>query len=87
MCGAVAAGRLVAVILLRRCDTCMGTSPAPANVAGSVKVMMSNPGISRFGWIDKTLATGSAVVPTVIVVSAGVAKCIPVTLSSSRVAT
>jgi len=47
--GAVAAGRLTVLVVPRRNDTCIGTSPAPANEAGSVNVMMSKPGISRFG--------------------------------------
>ena len=46
ICGAVFAERLVAVMPVRVKVTIIGTSPAPANEAGKVKLMMSNPGIS-----------------------------------------
>jgi len=87
MCGAVAAGRLTVVMPVLENCTWTGTSPAPAKDAGKVKFMMSNPGISGFGRTARIEVPEIAVVPTVTVISAVVARRTPVTLSSITVGT
>src|SRR5215213_622571 len=87
MCGAVAAGRLTVVMPVLENWTWIGTSPAPAKDEGKVKFMTSNPGISGFGRTERIEVPVIGVVPTVIVISAGVARRTPVTLSSIMVGT
>src|SRR5688500_20334551 len=87
MCGAVAAGRLTVVTPFLEMVTTTGTSPAPANGAGSVKFMVSKPGICRFGWTERMAPPVIAVVPTVTVTAAGIAPRTPVTLNPINVGT
>ena len=61
MCGAVSAGRLTAVCWVPRVNvTCIGTSPAPANEAGSVKVAiaMKKLGLGKAAAEEKLNAAG-----------------------------
>ena len=81
MCGAVAAGRLVVVNPPRVNVTTIGTSPAPANDAGRVKLMKSKPGFLTFGCTSTIPSPLMVVVPTVTVTSARVAFRNPVTSS------
>ena len=87
MWGALEAGLLVTVTLLLLTVTTIGTSPAPASEAGSLKFMMSEPGNSLFGPTKTISAPVIAVVPTVTVTSAGRTDLTPVTDSSITVAT
>ncbi|HSK64180.1 MAG TPA: hypothetical protein VK893_10070 [Pyrinomonadaceae bacterium] len=81
MRGAVAAGRLTVVRPPRVKVTCIGTSPAPASEAGSVNSMMSNPCIFVFGLTLTIPVPEITVVPTVTMISLGIAKRTPVTVS------
>ena len=87
MCGAVSAGRLTAVKPDLVNETCTGTSPAPANDAGKVKLIMSQPGIFGFGLTTRIALPEMAVVPIVTVISVGTADLTPVTFNSRTVAT
>jgi hypothetical protein len=87
ICGAVVAGLLEKVAPDLTTLTTIGTSPAPANDSGIVKVSRSNPGISRFGPTKRIEAPLIAVVPTVTVTSPGCALRTPVKVTSSTVAT
>src|ERR1700741_5548239 len=87
MRGAVSAGRLTVVSPVLVNVTCTGTSPAPASEAGRVKLIRSQPGIFVLALTDKIAAPEIAVVPTVTVISPGVAPLTPVTDNSITVAT
>src|SRR5262245_58258589 len=88
MCGAVSAGLLTPLKPALVTETCIGTSPAPARDAGSVNLMVSQPGISGFDWTLKIASPLIAVVPTVTeVISALTAPRTPVRLNSMIVGT
>ena len=87
MCDAVVSGRLKAL----NPDLVMLTTivgfPAPAKLAGSVKLMMSKPGISVLGPTNTIASPVMAVVPIVIVTSDLATVLTPVRLSSITVGT
>ena len=85
--GAVAADRLEVVKPVLVNVTITGTSPAPANEAGRVKLMMSNPGISKFDFESEIVELSRTVVPIVIPSSVFNVTLTPVRLSSTIVGT
>ena len=91
MCGAVSAGLLTKVAFALVMVTIIGTSPAPASVAGKVKRIMSKPGASRFGLTSRIPAPMMSVVPVAVTIetftSAAVALLTPVRFISNTVGT
>ena len=87
ICGAVSAGLLEKVAPALVTVTIMGTSPAPAKDAGSLKLIRSHPGIAGFGMTATIESPVMSVVPTVTFTSLITALLTPVKLTSSTVGT
>lgn len=85
--GAMAAGRLEETDVPLVTVTTTGTLGELANDAGSLKFMMSHPGISRLGLTRTIESPVMSVVPTVTLTSAGVTPLTPVRVISSTVGT
>jgi len=86
--GAVASDLLVAVTTPDLVNVMnIGTSPAPANAAGKVKLIMSKPGISGFELLTVMASAASTVEPMVTLSSVCAANLTPVKLSSTTVGT